>query len=54
MSKYNILNGNEIRSAVRIKYLSNHEQKKLKEICAYGKNPEPTKMQVRRAYGKNP
>ena len=39
MSKYKILNGNEICSAARIKYLS---------------NPEPKNMQVRHAYGENP
>ena len=29
MTKYNLLNANEIQSAVRIKYQSNHETKKL-------------------------
>ena len=29
MTKYNLLNANEIQSAVRIKYQSNHETKKI-------------------------
>ena len=54
MTKYNLLNANEIQSAVRIKYQSNHETKKFKQRHAYDKNPEPKKMQVRHVYGMNP
>ena len=38
MTNYNILNGNEIRSAVKIKYLINQEEKKMKQRRAYDKN----------------
>ena len=54
-TKYNLLNANEIQSAVRIKYQSNHEtKKKIKQRHAYDKNPEPKKMKMRYAYGMNP
>ena len=43
MTKYNLLNANEIQSAVRIKYQSNHETKKIKQRYAYDKNLEPKK-----------